>query len=133
MFILPIKSRRQILSGRDNYERAYKDTYFLFIISQTPPKNAVQSKKYRATDFVRFLAIVSKKISRKAVIRNKLRRRIKEAFRLVDKQLLQNKYDYQMIVRRSIFKASMQDIKEEIEKCLKDEALRINLEEERKS
>ena len=38
-----------------------------------------------------------------------------------------------MIVRRSIFKASMQDIKEEIEKCLKDEVLRINLEEERKS
>ena len=133
MFILPIKSRRQILSGRDNYERAYKGTYFLFIISQTPPKNAVQSKKYRATDFVRFLAIVSKKISRKAVIRNKLRRRIKEAFRLADKQLLQNKYDYQMIVRRSIFKASMQDIKEEIEKCLKDEVLRINLEEERKN
>lgn len=132
MFILPIKSRRQVLSGRDNYERAYKGVYFLFIISQTPPKNAVQSKKYRATDFVRFLAIVSKKISRKAVIRNKLRRRIKEAFRLVDKQLLQNKYDYQMIVRRSIFRASMQDIKEEIEKCLKDEVLRINLEEERK-
>lgn len=130
MFILPIKSRSRILKERKNPESAYKSKYIMLIVSPTPEKNIGPNAKYRATNFVCFLTVVSKRIHNRAVIRNKLRRRIKEAFKLVDVTLLKNKYDYQIIARHSIFKASVQSIKEDIEKCLRNEVEQINLEED---
>lgn len=118
MIILPIKSRQQILKERENPENFWVGKNTMLFIVPTPEKNIGPNSKYRATDFVRILPIVTKKIHKKAVIRNLFRRRIKEAFRMIDKSLLKNHYDYQILARHSIFYASVNSIKKDIENCL---------------
>ena len=53
--------------------------------------------------------IVSKKISKKAVIRNKIRRQIKEVYRLNEKEFLEG-YDIILIAKESIKKTDYQNI-----------------------
>lgn len=122
MIILPIKSRLQILKERETAESIWTTRSVIIFISPTPEKNIGPSEKCRATDFARLLLIVTKKIHKKAVVRNKFRRRIKEAFRMIDKSLLKNRYDYQILARQSIFKTSVASLVKDIEKCLKGEA-----------
>lgn len=117
MFILPIKSRIQILEERKSPEFFTKTDYMMLLYTPTPQKNIDYNN--RVTDFVRLLAVVSKKISKKAVVRNHIRRKIKEAFKKVDKTLLKNQYDYQIIARHSIMDISVDLIAEDIKKCLK--------------
>ena len=123
MFILPIKSRLQIIQGRENAESIWTGKGVIVFITKTPEKNATTSSKYRAENFVRLLPIVSKKIHKRAVVRNKLRRRIKEAFRQIDKNLLKNKYDYQILAKQAIFKSSVNDLIKDIENCLTGNAV----------
>lgn len=119
MFILPIKSRLQIVKERENPESVWTARSLMMFIAKTPEKNIGPTPRYRAEEFCRLLPVVTKKIHKKAVVRNKFRRRIKEAFRRVDVSLLQNQHDYQIIARQSIFKYSVNSIIEDIESCLK--------------
>lgn len=121
MKILSIKSRQQILRERNNPESIYTSGCVVLFTAPTPEKNQGPDQLHRATEFVRLCLVVSKKIHKKAVVRNKLRRRIKEAFRMVDPTLFQNKHDYQILARHSIFTASVPTIKHHIERCLKGE------------
>ena len=118
MFILPIKSRIQILQERESPEFFIKTGSMILLYIPTPQRNIDYNS--RVTDFVRLLAVVSKKISKKAVVRNHIRRKIKEAFKKVDKTLLKNQYDYQIIARHSIMNMSVESIAKDIEKCLKN-------------
>jgi ribonuclease P protein component len=69
-------------------------------------------------DSIRLLIVVTKKISKKAVTRNKIKRRFKEAFKQ-NVHLTKAGYDYQMIVRSNLAEAEFKKIIEDIEKCLK--------------
>ncbi len=73
--------------------------------------------KFLETNFnqSRFAFIISKKISKKAVVRNKIKRRISEIVRERVKNLLK-KIDGVFIALPGIEKESFQSIKEEIEK-----------------
>lgn len=122
MIILPLKSRLQIVKERENPEAIYTAKNILMFIAPTPEKNVGPDKKHRAESFVRLVTVVSKKIHKKAVVRNTFRRRIKEAFKVVDQSLLKNKHDYQIVARHSIFNACVDSLKNDIEKCLKGEA-----------
>lgn len=123
MFILPIKSRIQILQERESPEFFIKTGSMILLYIPTPQRNIDYNS--RVTDFVRLLAVVSKKISKKAVVRNHIRRKIKEAFKKVDKTLLKNQYDYQIIARHSIMNMSVESIAKDIEKCLKNQTEHI--------
>lgn len=123
MFILPIKSRIQILQERESPEFFIKTGSMILLYIPTPQRNVDYNS--RVTDFVRLLAVVSKKISKKAVVRNHIRRKIKEAFKKVDKTLLKNQYDYQIIARHSIVDMSVESIAKDIEKCLKNQTEHI--------
>lgn len=123
MFILPIKSRIQILQERESPEFFIKTGSMILLYIPTPQRNIDYNS--RVTDFVRLLAVVSKKISKKAVVRNHIRRKIKEAFKKVDKTLLKNQYDYQIIARHSIVDMSVESIAKDIEKCLKNQTEHI--------
>ena len=57
--------------------------------------------------------IVSKKISNKAVIRNRIRRQIKEAYRLNEENFLEG-YDIILIARESIKKTEYQKIEKSL-------------------
>ena len=123
MFILPIKSRIQILQERESPEFFIKTGSMILLYIPTPQRNIDYNS--RVTDFVRLLAVVSKKIRKKAVVRNHIRRKIKEAFKKVDKMLLKNQYDYQIIARHSIVDMSVESIAKDIEKCLKNQTEHI--------
>lgn len=122
MFILPIKSRLQILSERKNPEFIWNGKSIMMFVSPTPKKNSITNSQHRAENFVRLVVVVTKKIHKRAVVRNKFRRRIKEAFRLIDKSLFKNKYDYQIIAKQSIFKSTVHDLIVDIENCLSGKA-----------
>lgn len=124
MIILPIKSRQQILKEREKSEFFCSNGCIMLFKNKTPEKNLGPTSRYRSTDFVRTCIVVSKKIHLKAVVRNKLRRRIKEAFRNIDKNLLENQHDYQLIAKHTIFYADFDTIKNDIENCLKGNGIK---------
>lgn len=77
--------------------RYYKNKYFIIYISNNDYKN------------YRFGISVGKKISNKAVIRNKIKRRIKS---IIDnhKNFYQNNKDYIIIMKRSCLEADFQEL-----------------------
>ena len=123
MFIFPIKSRIQILESRKNYEKICYGNYLTIIISKINENKKIISK-YKVPNFVRYVLVVTKKIHNKAVVRNKFKRRIKEAFKKIDKSLLKNKYDYHLIAINSIFNATLNDLINYIENCLSDKIIK---------
>ena len=133
MIILPIKSRQQIVKERNNPDFVCSSGCIILFKSRTPEKNLGPTSKYRSTDFVRICIVVSKKIHLKAVVRNKLRRRIKEAFRNIDKTLLENQHDYQIIAKHTIFYADFNTIKNDLENCLKGNGVRTLPDKKQKS
>ena len=122
MFIFPIKSRVQILESRKNYEKIYYGNYLIIIVSKINENEKIMSK-YKVSNFVRYVLVVTKKIHNKAVVRNKFKRRIKEAFKKIDKLLLKNKYDYHLIAINSIFNATLRDLIKDIEDCLSNKII----------
>ena len=123
MIILPIKSRLQIVKERENPKDVWTGKYVILIIAETPNKNKGPTQFYRSINFCRILPVVTKKFHKKAVIRNKYRRILKEAFRQIDKTLLKNQHDYQLIIRKSIVEAKFISIIKDIEKCLQGKAI----------
>jgi len=65
---------------------------------------------------------VSKKNAGKAVVRNKLKRRIKEAYRLVEPAVFQG-YDIVMIPKAAIIEASFADILSAMKRLFKRQGL----------
>jgi len=62
---------------------------------------------------------VSKKISNKAVVRNKIKRRIKEAYRLIEPSMPQYGYDIVVIPKADANKASFSEIAFAVKHLLK--------------
>jgi len=119
MKILTIKSRKHIVEDRNNADASYSTKSFILFICPTPLKNIGPNKKYRAVEFTRLGIVVTKRIHKNAVIRNKFRRRIREAFKMVDKSLLKNCYDYEIIARQGIFNININGLVSDVEKCLR--------------
>ena len=117
--IISIKSRKEILYGRKQPENVLYGKYITIIISKTA-ENDKNVKLTNLVKYYRLLVVVSKKIHLKAVVRNKIRRRIKNAFTKINLEYLQNKYDYQIIAKNLILKASFQEIINEITFLLKN-------------
>lgn len=80
------------------------------------PILAIKSKK-NDLEFNRFGIIISLKVSKKAVIRNKIRRRIRE---ILKNNIVKNKEnrDFVIIVSKNIIDKDFQEIKENILKIL---------------
>lgn len=69
-----------------------------------------------------FRIIVSLKVSKKAVIRNKIRRRIKEILRQIE---IKQGYDIVVITNKEIINKSFREIKERILFLLKQNSLDV--------
>ncbi|MFH1392189.1 MAG: ribonuclease P protein component [bacterium] len=72
----------------------------------------------------RFRIIVSLKVSKKAVIRNKIRRRIKEILRQLE---LKTGYDIVVITNKEIINKSFREIKEKILFLLRQKTLMFDI------
>ncbi|MCK5459687.1 ribonuclease P protein component [Candidatus Parcubacteria bacterium] len=100
-------AKKYCLKGKANFEKVFKygDKHFAAMFGLKILKNSL--------DYPRFGIIISGKISKKAVVRNKVRRRISEIFRLNLKNF-RSGFDVIIICRQPIIKASYQDIEKEI-------------------
>lgn len=104
--MLPAKQR---LKGRKIFNEIYKKgkVYFnnlLVLYSLKRKYNEQGLQKIRAG------FVISKKISKKAVVRNKIRRRLSESYRILSNGICKN-MDTIWCVRKSIINATMADIK----------------------
>jgi ribonuclease P protein component len=114
MFILPIGSRQEILRARKNPEKVYNGDTFTIYAHPTPLRRT--EKTGGTKDFIRCIVVVSKKIHKDAVVRNKVRRRLREIFRKIDTAALRNNYDYQIFVRQSVLKRKFSELEKELTK-----------------
>ncbi|GMO11887.1 MAG: hypothetical protein Ta2D_13870 [Rickettsiales bacterium] len=85
MIFETIRKRADILKSRKNAISTIKGKYIFIVFS---------ANEFEKT---RFLAVVTKKINKRAVVRNRFKRQIKEIFR--QNELL-NGYDYQIIAKK---------------------------------
>ena len=80
----------------------------------------VQKSENNITDHkINFGITVSKKVSKLAVDRNKVKRKIKSACYEVFSEHAKKEYDFVIIARNNIMDASFKDIKRDIKWCLK--------------
>lgn len=70
--------------------------------------------KANTVNFCRYRTIISKKISPKAVIRNRLRRQVYEGIRLNLEPKSSNGIDLILIAKKNILKSSYQSIEEDL-------------------
>ena len=70
-------------------------------------------------DKINFGITVSKKVSKLAVKRNKIRRRLKNAAYEIFSQYAQNNIDFVIIARSNILNADFAEIKKDLKWCLK--------------
>lgn len=102
------------LTGRRNFEKIkdegnlYKGKAFGLVVLKTEKENPS-----------RFAFIVSTKISKKAVERNRVKRKLKEAVRqLLGK--INNGFDVLFLAKKSLLDKTDKEIKEETEKLFKE-------------
>lgn len=78
------------------------------------------SKGLNADNFCRVGFTVSKKISKLATKRNKAKRRLREAFKILSQKYCQENSDYSIIARPKIIDSDFSNIKRDMEFCLKN-------------
>jgi ribonuclease P protein component len=66
-------------------------------------------------NFSRYCVIISRKISNKAVVRNKLRRQAFEAIAKIEKLEKNQNFDIVLIPRKQILESSYKDIEEDLQ------------------
>ena len=100
-----IKSRRDFVDIQNNYDKKYHSDILLILIK----KNV----------FTRFGYIVSKKVDKRAVVRNKIKRILREIFRMAIKDNIVLNNDYEIIAKKDIVNKSFWEIKDVIYNLLK--------------
>lgn len=122
MLILPIKSRRDFVDIQKNSEKIFHTPRLILLQKTTSEKYTKTNEKQRAEKFVRLGITVTKKIDKRAVARNKIRRRLTEAFSKIDPEILENHVDYRVIARKRIIDCDFEDIVNDIKNCLLEKA-----------
>ncbi|MEA2064727.1 MAG: ribonuclease P protein component [Patescibacteria group bacterium] len=100
-------AKKYCLKGKANFEKVFKQgsKCFIELFGIRMLKNNL--------GYSRFGIIISSKISKKAVVRNKIKRRISEIFRLNLKNF-RSGFDVIIICRKPILEVTYQDIEKEI-------------------
>ena len=110
MHIFTIKSRQEFVNIQSTCLNSLKSNNMILLYKKVTRE---EIKKNRVKDFVKFGMCVSKKISKKAVIRNKVKRLLRESFRKLVKEnsnLILNNYKYEIIAKKSILQCSFNEI-----------------------
>ena len=93
----------------------------LILSNKTPSKYLFNSSKgLNCNQFCRVGFTVSKKVSKLANKRNKVKRRLRHAFASIADKYCQKDTDYSIIARSKIIDSDFNKIKRDIEFCLKN-------------
>jgi len=119
MVVLPITAKKDFQSLTKTKIK-YVANNLVIAASKTPSKYHQINQQQRAPSFCRIAYITTKKISKKAVQRNKVKRQLGSIFRqLASEKLTKNHHDYIIISRKNILESSFAKIKSDVEFCVK--------------
>lgn len=119
MKILSIKKSAEFQKIGKKGHKFYSQT--ILLLSSSSPQNYFQNLEQgkHARDFCRVGYTVAKTVSKSAVVRNRAKRRLREAFRALAVQYVKNHYDYVVIARKEISAADFSKISADLKFCLK--------------
>lgn len=110
MYIFTIKSRQEFVDIQHSCLYALKSNNIILLYKKVSEK---EIDKNKVKIFVKFGVCVSKKISKKAVIRNRIKRILRECFRKViteNRDLVLNNYKYEIIAKQYILQSNFNEI-----------------------
>ncbi len=119
--ILPIKKSKEFqkIGKSKKVEKFYSKA--LILLSLPTPSNYFQdlTKDKKAKEFCRIGYTVAKTVSKSAVARNRAKRRLREAFRVLALDYAKNHQDYVIIARKEIIESDYKKIFADLKFCLK--------------
>ncbi len=111
-----IKKREDFVNLNNKMAAKVISGGFILLMGKTPLKRI--EKNTELQKFSRFGITVTKKISKKAVIRNKIRRRLRETIRKNLINLGQEKFDYVFIARNFIINMDFSKLLEDVQNAI---------------
>ena len=124
MKLLTVKNRQDFLRIQNDYKIKYYSNNFLILLLESNTKNIKQQTINNINNnYIRLGAVATKKIDKRAVVRNTIKRRIREIFRILIKNnadLFINNCDYEVISRKSILDISFAELQNEFIKSLQN-------------
>lgn len=118
MFFITIKSRSDFVNLNRDCDRFYSNTAIV-LAKKTPEKYLLNPRTGKSSDFCRIGYTITKRISKLAVVRNRVKRRYREAFRLVYKEYALNCFDYVVIAKKESIDADFTKIVGDLKFCLR--------------
>jgi len=119
--IFSIRKSQEFKDINKKGKKFYSKTLILTISKPTNNFSDQRTIKLKSDDFCRVGYVVSKKISKLAVKRNKIKRRFREAFRRsLKNNLIKKNCDYIIIARLSAVNTDYLGIIKDLEFCLKE-------------
>lgn len=124
MKLLTVKSRQDFLRIQNSFKIKYYNNNFLILLLESNIKN-IKQQTINTIDnnYIRLGITVTKKIDKRAVIRNTIKRKVREIFRILIKNntdLFVNNCDYEVITRKSILDISFAELQNEFIKSLQN-------------
>ncbi|MFT6331993.1 MAG: ribonuclease P protein component [Lentimonas sp.] len=119
MILISIKKRADFLSLSKSTLRFHSKTC-LVLSGKIPQKYLINPHTKKNDEICRFGITVSKKVSKLAVTRNKIKRQYRDVFtKLHQDNLTQNNFDYVVIAKREIVNFDFAQISSDLKFCLK--------------
>ena len=125
MFIFSVKNNIEFQAISKGYDDAYYTSRMVVLRKKSPEKYVKVSDEKRANAFVRLGLVVSKKIDKRAVQRNLIKRRLRAAFSEVIKEMKSeeiNHTDFVIIARKFANDAEYSKLVEDLRACMSGEA-----------
>lgn len=123
MKILTVKRRADFIDIQNNYDKKITTKDLVLLCKKTAEKYTKVTEKRRLTEFIRIGLTVTKKIDKRAVIRNRIKRLLREINRNLMKNyenLYVKHYDYEFIAKKTIVDCNYNDLLEEIKYLLEN-------------
>ncbi len=111
MYVLSLKSRHDFVRLQNGVGNSVKNNILMLLFDRMDQDIISRNVQVK---IVRLGLCITKKISKKAVIRNKMKRILREVFKIVCRDhhdLVRSGYDYEIIVRKSLLNFTFDQIK----------------------
>jgi len=125
MFIFSVKNNIEFQNISKQHETAYHTSYLIVLTKNSPEKYIELKENKRAKEFTRLGIVVSKKVDKRAVYRNLIKRRLRESFRNIIQTFPSetwNHKDFVIIARKFASTASYETLYNDLKLCIEQKA-----------